>query len=223
MQVRRIATFSTVLLAATALGATAVFVPTGTTTVPPGSGVAFDVFVNVGSLTSFDAADVVIGASDGSGISFEYSPEWDAAFQNKTTPVVGLGFYVHDVFVGGNNPSNVGASLKLGTITVSTAGLAEGSYTVEINSVKDGGISKLSRGDLRDALSGSATFVVQCVTADVECDGDVDLADYREFRLCLGAPAQPASAACIHWDTDGDSDVDLTDTRELLNSFTGNR
>lgn len=206
---------------ASALGATANFVPLAATTVPAGTDVTFDVFVNVGSLTSFDAADVVIGAPDVSEVLFTYAPEWDQAFLNITSPLSDVGFYAQDVFVGGNNPSPVGTSLRLGTVTLKTHGMTEGAYTVQISNAVDGGISKLSRGDLRDPLNGSATFTIQCTSIDLDCDGDFDLIDYADLPSCVAGPGQSAASSCLRFDADGDNDVDLADVRLSMASFTG--
>jgi len=212
------------LLSATAtFGATATFVPLSPTTVPPGTVVSYEVTLSVVSLASFDAADVIIGSPTASDLSFVYSPEWDQAFLNITGPLTNVGFYSHDVFVGGNNPAAVGTSLKLGVVTIGTTGLTPGIYTVQIDPAVDGGVSKLSRGDLRDALSGSANFTVQCVASDVNCDGDLDLVDHESFASCLGGPGVSLPAQCQRFDGDADGDVDLQDARSQFASFTGPR
>lgn len=206
---------------ASALGATASFLPVAGTTVPPGTDVVFDIVVQVGSLTSFDAADIVIGAPDAGEVLFTYAPEWDQAFLNITGPLNDVGFYPQDVFVGGNNPSTVGTSLRLGTVTLKTSGLAEGTYIVQISNTIDGGVSKLSRGDLRDPLNGSATFTIQCASIDSDCDGDLDLIDYTDMPSCVTGPGQTASSSCLRFDADGDNDVDLSDVQSDFTDFTG--
>ena len=210
------------LLSATVLlGATATFTPVGPTIVEPGTGVTFDVTLSVSSIASFDAADVVIGASNAHSLVFTYSPEWDVAFANVTDPLAGVGFYSTDIFVGGNNPSAIGTSLRIGTVIVDTQRMPPGVYSVQINSTVDQGVSKLSRGDLRDPLNGSTTFTVLCAAMDSDCDGDVDLIDTGGLPSCLGGPGNSASSGCQGFDFDEDHDVDLRDWQMQMTRFTG--
>lgn len=220
---RSIRTLSIVVMtvgASVTLGATATFTPVGPTTVSPGTDVKFEIALSVGSISSFDAADVVIGTADASDLSFIYAPEWDAAFFNITPPTLDPPFYAQGVFVGGNNPVPVGTSLKLGTITLKTTGMAEGTYTVMISSATDGGVSKLSRGDLRDFLNGTATFTILCFF-NPDCDSDVDAEDYRALRSCLTGPAGSASPACRRFDRNLDGHVDLLDVGAFFAAFSG--
>lgn len=222
----RHARFISMLLAlgaSVALGATATFLPVGPTTVPPGTDVRFDVRLSVATIAAFDAADVVIGSPNAANVSLTYSTEWNAAFAHVIAPLQDVGFYAQDVYASGNNPTSVGASLKLGTITLSTAGLAEGVYTVMISSSTDHGISKLSKGDLRDLVNGAATFIIECIAADANCDGDFDLFDFSGLPSCLQGSGNSVSSLCQRYDTDGDGDVDMMDARTLSMGFTGSR
>jgi hypothetical protein len=206
-----------------ALGATATFLPLGSTTVPPGTDVKFDVVLSVATISAFDAADMVIGSHQATDVSLAFSAEWDAAFANVIMVSDPLGFYPQDVFASGNNTVSVGASLKLGTITLNTTGLGEGTYNVMISSAIDRDNSKLSRGDLRDLLSGAATFDIECIAADADCDGDFDLPDFGGLRSCLLGPGQGVSPQCQRYDTDADGDVDMMDAGTHLLGFTGAR
>ena len=47
--------------------------------------------------------------------------------------------------------------------------------------------------------------------ADLDGDGDVDLADYLELQRCFSGPAIPVSSDCVTTDLDGDGDADLAD------------
>ncbi len=214
---------SLALGASAALGAAATFLPVGPTTVPPGTEVQFDVSLSVATIASFDAADVVIGSPNATNVSFAYSPEWNAAFAQVIAPLQDVGFYPQDVYASGNNPTSVGTSLKLGTVTLDTRGLAEGVYSVMISSATDHGISKLSKGDLRDLVNGSATFTIECIAADADCDGDFDLVDFSGLPSCLQGSGHSVSPLCRRYDTDGDGDVDMVDARTLSMNFTGAR
>lgn len=223
MQPTRFISILMTLGASVALGATATFLPVGSTTVPPGTDVKFDIVLSVETISSFEAADVVIGTAQASDLLFAYATEWDAAFFNITPPTLDPPFYAQGVFVGGNNPTPVGATLRLGTITLKTTGMAEGAYTVMVSSATDSGVSKLSRGDLRDLLNGAATFTIECIAADADCDGDFDLIDFGGVQRCLLGPGQGVSPVCQRYDTDADGDVDMMDAGTLLVGFTGSR
>jgi hypothetical protein len=57
---------------------------------------------------------------------------------------------------------------------------------------------------------------------DYEPDGDVDLADYVQFSVCLTGPdGGPLLAGCRIFDSDCDDDVDLADAADLQSNFTG--
>lgn len=56
---------------------------------------------------------------------------------------------------------------------------------------------------------------------DFDGDGDVDLADYAEFFVCLNGPGQPPGTDCtIDADFHHDGDVDLVDFASFQASFT---
>lgn len=210
------------LLSAVTIGATATWTPVGPTTVPPGTNVVFDLHVTVGTLTGFDAADVIVGTS-ATDVAFSYSAQWLAAFANVTPPFFDVGgFYPQSVFVGGNHTASVGTSLLVGRVTVSTAGMSEGTYAVGVNAAVDG-VSGLTRSGLREPLSGSASFTVQCPAADINCDGNLDLVDHAVLASCLGGPAISADSSCLLFDLNGDGDVDASDAAEFFNHFTGTR
>jgi hypothetical protein len=49
------------------------------------------------------------------------------------------------------------------------------------------------------------------LTADLDADGDVDLADFATFQVCFGGFGARPRAGCGAADLDGDDDVDLSD------------
>lgn len=203
-------------------GATATFVPVGPTVVAPGDSVRFEVVLTTTAMAGFSAADVIIGSQQATNILFVYSPAWTLAFQNVTAAIPDV-FYPQDVFVGGNNPTSVGTTLLLGTVTVDTHGMVEGSYTVRVDPAIDHGFSRLSLGDARDPIVGTATFDVKCPSGDVECDADLDLLDYTVFETCFAGPEVILEGLCLTFDFNGDGDVDLEDVAQFANGFTGVR
>ncbi|MBN1491368.1 MAG: hypothetical protein JXA69_15750 [Phycisphaerae bacterium] len=60
------------------------------------------------------------------------------------------------------------------------------------------------------------------VDADLDDDGDVDLADFGSFSFCFNGPNRPLPVAgCAVSDLDADSDVDLTDFALFAARFNG--
>ena len=150
------------LVTTSSFAATATFTPVGPTQVPAGTNVIFDVTVTVGTLSGFDAADVVIGASNAFDLSFAYSAQWTSAFSTVSNPSFDVGFYPQDVFVGGNNPTSVGTTKLLGTVTVDTTGLVDGVYQLRIDNATDS-VSTLARAGSAEPLNGSVNFIVAAI------------------------------------------------------------
>ncbi len=210
------------MVVAVSMGATATFSPVGPTQVAPGTAVVFNVSVATETLPGFDAADIVIGSDHASDLGFTYSSAWQAAFGRVTPPTADVGLYVQDVFVGGNNTSSVGTTLPLGTVTVYTAGLSEGSYDVRIDADVARDVSSLILTGVHEDLGGLGTFTIACPFADPQCDNDVDLDDFQLLWSCIGGPQQ-SDPQCGRYDTDADADVDLVEVGEFLSQFTGAR
>ena len=159
MKVKRIvAIFCAFACSMPAVGATAVFAPAGPTQVPRGEQITFAVTLTA-SASGFNSADVVIGSNTVADIAFAYSPAWISSFANVTSVSYDNSFYGNDVYVGGNNPSQVGQSLLLGTITIDTAGTSVGDHSIVISHAMDG-ISMLGLNGVPDPLAGTVTFQV---------------------------------------------------------------
>jgi hypothetical protein len=58
-------------------------------------------------------------------------------------------------------------------------------------------------------------------SADLDGDGDVDLADYNILRNCLAGPAADVPSGCAATDLNNDGHVDLLDFAQFADSFTG--
>lgn len=205
------------------VGATATFVAVGPTTVPPGTNVVFDIVIQANDPLGFDSADIVIGSADAVGISFAYSSAWNLSFDNVTTPVAGLGFYANDIFVGANSAAPVASGILLGTLTISTAGMVEGSFDVRIDPAIDSGVSRVTLDGTMEPLAGSAIFTIECASADTDCDGDVDLLNLADLQACMTGPAAVPQAACDPQDINRDGRVDLKDASVLAMQFTGTK
>ena len=57
--------------------------------------------------------------------------------------------------------------------------------------------------------------------ADIDGDGDVDVADFDAISDCTGGPDVMVDASCVPADLDADGDVDLTDFGRFQTSFGG--
>lgn len=141
-------------------GAVATFDPPHIQPVTPGEDVSFTITVAVDSLAAFNWAEAVIGIEEDVALSFQYSDEWNAAFPaaNISAPVYDLGVYVRDVYVGADGDTSIDTELALGTVTVDTTGLPDGTYTVMIDSTD--GVSGLGLDDVWEDLDGLGTFYI---------------------------------------------------------------
>jgi len=148
--------------AGTAMGASAVFSP-GSVSAPrePGSTAVFDIGIECGLPGGFNLADVVIGSddlpADRGRLHFSYSDAWRLKFANVSPSRTAVGVYAQDIYVGGNNPTSVGGSCSLGTLTVDTGGLKDGDYRIRIDGSFDG-ISGVGFNDTVEPLVGVATI-----------------------------------------------------------------
>ena len=93
--------------------------------------------------------------------------------------------------------------------TSDPAELPEGVTSLEITQITDAS-NLIYRGPYGPSLLG-----------DFDADGDVDLADYREFVGCHLGPDVPAEVVCTLFDFDGDDDVDLMDFAGFQRAFGG--
>ncbi len=210
-------------ISAVAMGGSATFTPNSATSVQPGTPISFDLAVSTVDLSGFSTADIIIGANGVTDLAFVYSQNWRNAFSNVSPVTPDVGFYDQDVFVGGNNgsnPNSVGTTATVGTVTLSTTCMAPGVYTVQVDSKSDGGSSNLTFEGVQEMLLGSSVFTVECVDADANCDGHVDLADHKPFLTCLSGPGVAVSPPCRVFDLNGDGDVDVQDHAAITKGFT---
>lgn len=149
-----------VLGARLAPGAVATFDPPHVQPVTPGQDVSFNITVAVDSLAVFNWAEAVIGIEEDVALAFEYSDEWYAAWPpgNVSPPVYDVGVYVRDVYVGADGDTPIDRALALGTVTVGTTGLPDGTYTVMIDSSDD--VSALGLDAVWEDLDGMGTFYI---------------------------------------------------------------
>jgi Zn-dependent metalloprotease len=61
--------------------------------------------------------------------------------------------------------------------------------------------------------------VCQCMAADIDRDGDVDISDFIALAECMNGPAVPYDSDCEGADLDADDDVDLVDFAALSLQF----
>ncbi len=69
--------------------------------------------------------------------------------------------------------------------------------------------------------SNTVTVTVDCAPGDNDCDGDVDLDDYKAFAECLNGPLDVPSTSCLQkFDLDADGDIDAQDF-QVMQQFLG--
>lgn len=142
-----------------------------------------------GPLSSFDAANILIGSHDGLDMDwgapldatvFVYTPEWIAA--NAFPPTVNHAMmYPQDVFVGGYLSAPSSDPWTVGTLTLGTTGLPIGDYGIVVDGGTDG-LSGLYLGAAKDTLMGSATVHVTPEPAALVLLGIGGLAALRRRR-----------------------------------------
>ena len=137
---------------------------------------------------------------------------------------------------GAQTPLQVSYSPAAQTATVSYAGLPDDAYTFSVlddavvanGKALDGEISDtdwwdnalLPSGDGQPG--GDAVFTFTKLTGDADGDGDLDLADFVSFSICLTGPeAGPYAAGCGVFDFDTDGDVDLADLAAFQAEYGG--
>lgn len=109
----------------------------------------------------FTNGDFVFGSNDMPFVDFSYDAEWLAATTFQPTASYDItGLYLHDLFVGGSAPSAFGPALALGTITLDTTGLADGTYDVVVSADNDYDTSRLGLGATADRLFGMGQIVI---------------------------------------------------------------
>lgn len=69
---------------------------------------------------------------------------------------------------------------------------------------------------MKEVVISALSFGRVC---DADCDGDVDLVDYRELPSCLTGPAQRLSLGCEAFDADFDGDVDASDVAHFQRAY----
>lgn len=133
--------------------------------VMPGEDAVYDVYVQTSDLGSFDTVSMLLGSHDGLAMTVEY----DAAFEASCSlpPAAPTAFFVYttDLNFGGNNFGMWQAPLLVGTLTIDTTGLAEGSYQFGVSSAYEtdtigSGLSSLAAGFDAEPLEGMGTLRV---------------------------------------------------------------
>ena len=72
--------------------------------------------------------------------------------------------------------------------------------------------------DCTDANENGLADICECDAGDVECDGDLDLADFASLQRCFGQ--SPPSSECVILDLDFDNDVDTDDFADWAERMT---
>jgi hypothetical protein len=138
-------------------------IPVGTASID------MSVSVDSSSLADFDTVFMVVGSDRADmPLSFVYAPSFVS--QTTLTPAdpVSFGVYPNDVAFGGNDFAApfFTAPLLVGTLTINTAALPEGTYEVFVSASREtemigSALSLVAKGGVNtDELAGSGTFTV---------------------------------------------------------------
>lgn len=127
----------------------------------------FEVSVSATDLAEFDSISLLIGSDDGLTISagnWTYDPAFVARLSGAPTPPGAFGVFPADLNVGGSDFSAplFAAPLVIGTLSIPTQGLAEGTYEVFVNSSVEEGLlgfalSVAAAGFTQEGLAGVGT------------------------------------------------------------------
>jgi hypothetical protein len=141
------------------------FVPQGATVVSPGTPVTFSINIDPEAYTNF----IMVIGTNAAGIEFEYDPEWTNYFSSTHDHDTDTLFYTgdeHGVVVWSSKPmletymdASASNLLKLGSITISTTGLAANSYWIKVDGNRDE-TSVLAYRDKVSIISGDTQIVV---------------------------------------------------------------
>lgn len=105
--------------------------------VAAGTPAVFDVGVADSIASPFQSVTLLMGSTDGLGLGFVYDGAFVASCTSTPSPPAEWFVYAmaggSDIFGGGNNTAGWTAPLLVGTLTVDTTGLADGTYNVQVD------------------------------------------------------------------------------------------
>lgn len=144
-----------------AFAGTVSFTPTTDATVDRAAGdpstVSFEVRAIGDGLTTFEAVDIVFGSDDLTFTGFEFAT-FTRFFEGIDNPA-NRSSLANDLKLGFFGLPVASGSL-LGTLTVDTAGLADGVYSITVDSALDNQVSTIALGVVSETLTGSAAVTV---------------------------------------------------------------
>ncbi|MBI1824977.1 MAG: PEP-CTERM sorting domain-containing protein [Planctomycetes bacterium] len=133
--------------------------------------VTMELTVSAQQLQNFDGADLVLNSDV--PFTFAYSGAFKTAanaftlYADAPTNLVaglpvGLGIRANDLYVSGaaSTAGAFGSSIDVGTITLATAALPLGDYSIFISSDADGGTSSINRQGVTEFIEGTGSFTV---------------------------------------------------------------
>lgn len=81
----------------------------------------------------------------------------------------------------------------------------------------------IADGTSEDENANGIPDECECALGDLDCDGDVDIADFNTFAGCFSGSGGGVPPGCEGADFDGDGDVDISDFATFSDQFTGSQ
>jgi hypothetical protein len=151
-------------MGSTAFGGIVSFSPVSQS-VLPGEDAVYDITISESTLGGFDTVSLLLGSDDGLAMTVEYAQSFVDTTSLPPAAPTPFGVYASDLNFGGNNFGGWQAPLLIGTLTIDTTGLAEGTYSFGVSAAEEtnrigSGLSSLALGFESEGVEGSGRLNV---------------------------------------------------------------
>lgn len=162
----------------------------------------FDLYLeSTSSTTTFSSIDMLIGSNDITLTQFVFDATFLSLLSFSSIAQANqMANYNSAILVGGFSTTPLNRSVLIGTLTIDTANLNVGVYSVNVSATVDLGISNVGLGGVTEPLEGSGSITVFFPTTST-CQSDTDCDDTLACTTdtCV-------SGTCNHTPIDGCTD-----------------